>query len=257
MPDANRRDFCFNNPYDSDFCNDFCNSIGKLNAGYCRTSEGKKLLTWEYEIPGSGSRRGTVIPVDIRITSAREGEEGSFVFSASSPHLPGSIRNSDINELYNEVKRVLDSSVPEVSGIKWEDWLEIKVEGHKSDFSLNNTSGLGCDLQITVNRLKRGVDSEGKVVTINGNHVVVPFPSPRTADMPPDGSKLFVGKPFERAYLPETPENIERLRYIVDQMDFLRQKANEFLRDGNIQGNIDSISSGKNFLPQLEQKGST
>lgn len=188
-------------------------------------------------------------------------------------HLPSPIDSTDINDLKNQVERALLYQARALSTIRWEDWLEVIVEGKHQVGDLlagelktpggQTVQAMGS-LDVHITRLKRGIHPvDGSEVTLNRNGVVVPFPRSRRLD---EGdvayqSGTFQGQPFmqtdtakERSYLPATPENVAALQALLERLQALNASMANFLSQANLPASVEKLlrSQGGLVLPAPE-----
>ena len=229
--------------YKSDFNNGFLNKVGALALDAPTRSGGKKILTWEFTARGSQSSVSVAISV--------EKHEGGLRFKAACDKLVGEYADSDINALHNKVEAALLGQAAALSGIQWEDWLEVVVRGDNSDFEDSQWSALGASLHIQVNRLKRGMHpSSGEAVTINTNGVVVAFPKATSINAPEvdQGGLRLRGRPEERSYIPATAENRIALDQILERMALLRASMAGLLSQDTV---ADKLACVAKLVPAL------
>lgn len=152
-----------------------------------------------------------------------------------------------------------------MTGVTWEDWLEVQVRGRRSARDVIGT--VESDLRITYCRLKRGVHPVTREpYVINSNGIAVPFPSPKQAgeldpdverDTPPSVKRLSgyssaLGgrdQDAEYSYLPATPENIAALEDLLSRMQALREKLSAFLRQDVVLNSLAGLATALPALP--------
>ena len=224
------------------FLNDYRLNEGSLNTNPPqRRSTGKKIAEWTFNAKGSK----VPVPVSVFLTY----RSGAFSFRAESPQLPkkgpfsdGFVESDDINKLRTLVEQTLLSKASEISGIVWEDWLEVVVEGNTKRQNPPRSEGgesetfkketIGAALTIKINPLKRGINPEShQPVTINTNGLVVPFPQPSSIrDQKDDPEVSILLTPVaEKSYVPDTPKNRLALEEILNRLTELRDKLANFL----------------------------
>lgn len=232
--------------YNSEFANGFKNEVGRLDTDPPRRSKGKKVFEWQFKAAGAPKP----IPVDVYLTECAEGMQ----FKATSERLPYPVTDTDINRLRQQVESALLEQASALSGITWEDWFEVVVEGDNSDFTDSYYSAWGSRLHIQVNRMKRGSHpGTGKPMTINHNGIVVEFPQatsirekPKTEDFA--GDVWLSEIPKERAYIPATAENKDALDEILKRMAMLRANLSSLLAHDTIS---ESLLDLNKHLPPL------
>lgn len=198
---------------------------------------GKKILAWEFRARGCDES----VPVDVYLIKWRSG----LTFQATSKRLPSAILDTDIESLRKKVESTLLDQTSSIVGITWEDWLEIVVKGDNTEMS--------GDLRVEINRMKRGIHPKtGNAVTINHNGIVVNFPVATTIRAPKvrdrDSQIQLHDNPCERAYIPETPENLRALKDILGRMEQLRSRLAQMLSLDSI---VESLSDLNACLPLM------
>lgn len=224
--------------YNSNFSNHWSNDLVGVDLNFTNNSTGKKVFDWPVTVVGMRER----IIVEIK---AYQTGDGQVEFGASSQYIPGGVRNSDINLLKDEVKRLVSEQVTLLTKIEWEDWFEVIVDGANSDFSDSRFSALGANLKLQVNRLKRGVDpTTGRVLTIV-NGAAVDFPEPtrfEDGDEPTVGSIMtrvkFGRSAAERSYIPATDANRRAIDDILARMELLRNSIAGLLSQDKIEATL-------------------
>lgn len=237
--------------------------VGKLDVGRSARSAGKVVDEWRFLSPfrthGDGPKP-PALAVEIAII---KGEKDSIVFEARSPGLPGaSLRDRDIESLRQRVEEALRFQHDMLTGVQWEDWLEIQVTGSHTDGS--DYQGIQANLQLKYSKLKRGVDPKtGKAYYIHSNNVVIEFPLPKkagerdpdedlTESLRPGGRPLKLGGRelnTEYSYLPATPENLAALQDLQSRVNELRLRMSAFLNQDTVQQSLANVASGMLALP--------
>ena len=204
--------------------------------------DGRKIATWRFT-PSAPDER----PVDIDVFLIALG--GALILSARCAALPAPIEGSDIEQLRKDVWRALLEQSSLLTGIQWEDWLEVITDGRDSEF--DPTHGQGANLHIQVNRIKRGVDPvSGRELTIHAQGHVIDFARPAKLGGSESRSigRLgeFTERTPERAYVPDTPEVRAALDDIFSRMRALRARLARALSHEGIANALTA-----NALPQL------
>ncbi len=227
---------------------------GQLRTDNLRTEQGKRILSWTFEVLNP-DRQVTKVPVYVNLAPNKSG--GYELHAYCDRICPGGVvaKDTDINALKRAVETKLQAGLPEMQPTVWADWFEIVVRGQSTqEFTAGGWrrgAVIDGNITVTVTKIKRGLNSDGQPVTINSNNVVVPLPSPRTIDTPVEDSRLLGDGPFERAYLPETPENVEALKAFIQQIGEARRRIGEFMRQDRVQDTLTKAFAGHIQLPQL------
>ena len=224
------------------FYNGFRNEVGSLSVdGPCR-KDGKLVFTWKFHAVGGAE------PIEVRVMAVQD--DAGLAFKAVCPRLSSAHKDADINRLHSAVEADLMDQVFALSGIAWEDWYEVVVNGGNSAFDDRVHSAMGASLHVQVNRLKRGIHPKtGLPVTINRNNLVVPFPKPTAiAVEPEDGEeieglgKIRLREPdAERSYIPATSENHRALQAVLDRMALLRNSLADVLSQDKVVAQLGAI----------------
>lgn len=233
--------------YNPSFPQTHAKEIGRLSDNMSNRRDGKKILEWSFSAPG----RKASVTVEVSIVTGKEG----LHFVARAPELQPAVEGSDIQALYKDVELQLRLQVGSLANIAWEDWFEIKVSGGDSDFHADSPyAALGAELKVHVSRLARGIHPEtGKLVTVNTNHVLVPFPAPRRFEENPGAAVdtltgYRLNTPVEVAYLPATPENEAALRDILDRLRTLRVRMTDLMQQDGLQERLRDLASQSSLL---------
>lgn len=233
---------------------------GQLNTGRTRTSSGKIVDEWVFSLPVSGSKSPD-LRVDIVIDKP---SDKGIQFIARGPCLPEPIMETDIEVLRRKVEAALRFQHEKLTGLVWEDWLEVIVSGKRGHSAENEkypTSG--STISVKVNPFKRAVDpASGTVLYINFNGIALPLqPSKRAGEYdgkPPVPGHVETLKTMrfdrretddEYSYIPATAENLRGLNDLLDRMQELRGKLSEFLRQDNIAPGLADLTSRTPALP--------
>jgi hypothetical protein len=229
--------------YNWRFNNNYRAETGHLDIGqHTRTKDGKKVFDWKFKVLGSDE----VIPLEVYMTQTSDEIE----FTVRSHRLRQSISDSDINRLKDAVESELMEQTAMISGLGWQDWLEVIVKGDNSDRGDSPHSATGANLHIQVNHLKRGVDEAGRAFTINNNGVVTPFPTSQDYDKAQTHLGEFkIASKEERSYIPATPDNLMAIEEIMSRMATLRRNLARILSQEAIHLQLDAIAKG---IPLLD-----
>lgn len=237
-------------------------SVGILDIEAPQTSGGKKVFDWTFKARvHRGPENNFRDMSNEKVTVHMFVTDGEIRFQARSKLFLEKMEDSDINALKRRVNDFFISQITTLNGgIVWEDWLEVVVTGHNSEFGDSRFSALGGNLHIQVNRLKRGVDpATGEALTINCNGIVTKFPKsetikndeqcfadpndPALSGLSGDGLSGWRVKenPEERSYIPATPENLEALRTIIGKLSELRHNLADLLSQDSITERLTDI----------------
>lgn len=237
--------------YEASYCSDYTENVGTIHHGLACRAGGKKILEWSFTF--SATKERVKIPVNILHAeeATRRSPSKPMRFRAYIEKFSRSIEDSNIDNLYKLVFDYLIDREQEATQIVWEDWLEVSVSGNQSDLldtsrERQYTSGLGADMKIEVNRIKRGI-YKGKDVTLHRNNVAVKFPKPTCINDVSD-DKYSIRSFSETSYIPATEENIQALRTIQQQMIQTKLKLALLLSSDEIIETLPKISNNLSLL---------
>lgn len=227
---------------------------GTLDAGHQVRSGGKAVDEWTFRSPFR-DKNAPKLSAKIYIDKSNRKE---FKFVAQSDSLPRPIEDTDINRLKQKVDEALRFQHDMLTGVTWEDWLEIRVNGRYRP--LDVTRQVEADLTITYRVLKRGVHPKtGEAYVINSNGIATPFPKPKKAgelDEGADEDRSLANmrfdlrqREYEYSYLPSTPENIAALEDLMARMQKLRENLAAFLRQDTVQQSLANLANQSLALP--------
>lgn len=228
------------------FSQEFGSEVGRLDVHNPRTSGGKKVMTWDFRPLGSKKE----YPVEV---SYHLDDEGQMYFKAVSTDLKLALTNSDIEALRRAVETELMLVSADIQAMEWEDWLQVSVTGSGSSFNANRYTGMGAELKIHVQRLKRGWhEATKRHVTIGQNGFLIAFPEPtefktREAPRAEDLDWLTGGTKPQTAYIPDTPENMAALTDIQNRLGALQDRLMALLHQDAIHGSLSGVETL--FLP--------
>mgnify|MGYP001567028227 FL=1 len=240
-------------------------NYGTLRVGFDR---GRKIDEWTFSAPHADRALADRMKAEVRMEHSdqrrdKERYEHQVEFVATSECFGKgiSLRHQNIEKLFDMVQDAFRTYDIAQRGVVWEDWLEITVH-NESSFGSKESSGLS----VGYTHLKRGVDPRnGRVMTINNNHVVTDFPKPKNAgerDKNPktgkenkdDGSLRDYfherEKEYQYAYMPATKDNIAALNTIMVAIHTARTRLNGLLNQRDISKTLAAIPS----IPLLEKK---
>lgn len=222
-------------------------------------SGGKVIEEWRFISP---FRNKDAPKLSVKISIIKSTKNG-FSFVAASESLPQPIVDTDINSLYQKVEAALRLQHDLLTGVTWEDWLEVEVRGTRDNRDVLQSASV--DLRIKYQKLKRGVHPVTQVpYVINQNGIAVRFPSAKKAGEPDpdvafDTAEFLPGSGIqgfgpgrelacEYSYLPATPENIAAIEDIMSRLESLHGALAAFLRQDVIST---SLSGLHNIPPAL------
>ncbi len=214
--------------------------VGAMHDVFPTRREGRKIATWRY-VPAQ--RQAQVIEVDVSLVAA-----DGLSFIAQCKQLPQPIQDSDIERLRAAVEQALDRQSSLLSGIVWEDWLEIITDGHAQDRP-DHHQGIGANLHIQVNPIKRGVDPRtGEILTVSEQGYVMAFPQATRLNRTTvhDGEWKISDSTPERSYVPDTPQVRAAIEDIFTRMRDLRDALANALSSENVLHTIE-----RNALPRI------
>lgn len=237
----------------------FKQTPGTLDAGHQVRAGGKVVDEWKFRSPF----RDKGAPQMTATVSIDKSNPKEFTFVARSESLPAAIVDTDINRLREKVDAAMRQQHEILTGVVWENWLEVEVRGRRRSDDRADTSMTEADLRITYRRLKRGVLPSGQAYVVNTNGVAIQFPSAKRAgEEDPDGGPDFGealqgirgggrGRDLEAeySYLPETPDNVRALDDLLERMQVLRDNLSTFLRQDTVQQSLTGLVSQGPALP--------
>jgi hypothetical protein len=220
--------------------------------------------TWTFVSPFTKHIDEGTISVKVFLVNGFRGgtDTDGMSFEAFFPSKRLEFRNTDIEKLRRQVEEQFRKQDLARNGIEWEDWIELEIGGSTYD-GKHDDPGAGLDLKYTI--IKRGVDPKtGKLLTINNNHVVVPFPSAKKAgEEDPDCNKSHdkddwrtwsIGErdeDYQYSYIPATPANVAAVESVIQRLRDLRAALNKVLNQDGIQKALATVWKD---LPRLEHR---
>lgn len=238
-------------------------------------SSSRKIDDWKFVSPFEGDQP---ISIEVRLFSNDSGLMFKAIASASKPLTPASKvvgvtlrewESESIAELKAMVIRDLNDYVILSSGVVWEDWLEVTVEGRYNErpYSSNREGGddgYQSSINIQYAGIKRGTHPSlpDRVFMLGQCRTLTKFPSAKRAneqdpDVPKELSDSQDLRTYKRArdldkeytYIPDTRENREGLSHIMTAMKDLRQRLADMLQQDNVAHALSSIVGGFPALP--------
>lgn len=194
----------------------------------------KIIIEWEF-----WSSREKKVTVQVRL---RNDPGGGLSLKADCSMLPETVYGTDIDELYKRVEKILQDQEDLFTGIIWEDWLELKIQGGNNIrdgglYGLERTS----ELKMEYASIKRGIGADGKIYHVNCNGIVLPFPEPRRLA---DGEHSKVDgfrteSAAEISYVPATEANLAALERLRLDMATLRHRIADLVSQDRIQATLE------------------
>lgn len=233
-------------------------------AGY--KNGGKLIDEWSFNQPFHGADRAAPYRIEVymrkRHTGAGTSIQSVIEFIAQCPALPESrMVNSDIEVLRVAVEDHLREQAILSSGVNWEDWLEVIVQGGKRKYG---SPVDGEELVIEYKKLRRGrhPDLPGRDYTINNNHVAVKFPTGKKTGTDGVGEHIDLGPNSsfrghlgdgrnpdgEYSYIPDTPANRAALDGLIGSLRTLRSRLSDFLGQAGIERSLVIMQSKSGLL---------
>lgn len=222
---------------------------GHLEVGMTR-SGGKLVDEWTFRSPFKDKRAPKLV-VQISIDKTKQDR---ITFLAHADCLGKDIADTDIEQLRQKVEAALRFQHDLLTGVPWEEWLEVEVRGRTKG---GHGGSRESDLRITYRPLKRGIDpASGEHYVINSNEIAVPFPKPKKAGVLDEGEAVGPWRGMNRreseaeySYLPATPENIAALDELMGRLDTLRAKLSAFLGQEAVPESLGDLARGMPALP--------
>ena len=206
-------------------------------------SKGKPVLEWNFRAFGAEKP----VPVNIYLVQC----EDMWQFSAECSLLTEPVMADTADDLLQKLHGLLLSKAHGVTGIVWENWLEVEVSGTSRELTDDDRSFANAKMHLQVTRLLRGVRPDGNIITIGTNGHVSAFPLPTSIQEAGEQDQWRYRNPTERAYIPETTENIAALNELVARMALLRKDLAGFLSQKGIQQRLASLDG---VLPDISGK---
>lgn len=202
----------------------------------------KKLIDrWTFYSPVlKGNAEPFVADVYLRNRNGSETPEFEALLKIRPAEI---IRGSNIDELFGKVEERFRVNDLARHSLKWENWIELQIGGYVS----GSEGERAAALDITYSIIKRALDPKtGRHVTINHNHIVVDFPSPKKAgEKDPDAKddSRFSGRSEENqyAYIPATKENRAAVAELLNKMRALRSGLNALLHQQVIEATLSNV----------------
>lgn len=239
----------------------FKQNVGKLVTGTTKPG-GKVVDEWYFASPiNDKSAPSLRVTVSLDKTSPT-----SITFVARGTCLPGKppeLVSSDINELRRMVEDTLRKQHELLTGLIWEEWLQVVVRGSSDHQQFYDSS---CsDLKISVSPFKYARHPiTGVALYINSNGIASKLPEPKKAncydgDEPVPGAieklcDVNLGRrdtEAEYSYIPATAENKAALENLMGRIQELRSKLSEFLRQDTITASLTKLTSDLPALPAM------
>lgn len=208
-------------------------TVGELDVHNPRTSLGKKVMAWDFK--PVGTEKSYVIDVAYHLD-----DDGGMYFKATNDEIGLSQTDSDIELLRRSVEAELMLISVDIKSMQWEDWLAVGVSGSGSHFNDNKYTGMGAELKVEVQRLKRGWhEPTQRFVTIGRSGFVTNFPEPtqyvaRETTSINDMEWLTGRAKPQTAYIPDTPENMAALTDIQTRLAALQDRLMALLHQDAI-----------------------
>lgn len=223
---------------------------GTLYVGITKSS-GKLVDEWKFISPF----RNKAAPQLVVQISIDKSKQDRIIFVARGDCLPVDYQDTDIERLRQTVEAALRHQHDILTGVQWEDWLEVEVRGRTVDRS--HWQSRESSLNIVYRPLKRGVDPvTGTAYVINVNGIATPFPLPKRAGELDEGDKVEEihgmnsrDQEAEFSYLPASAENVAALTELMGRLQTLRGKLAEFLSQGTVQQSLSDLTSRMPSLP--------
>lgn len=224
---------------------------GYLRVTRTRVSTGKLIDEWVFESPlNTRDRMGTV--PELRVGVSLKSTDKGIIFCAHGPALQKKIEDTDIERLRQAVDDELRFQHDSLTGLAWEDWLEVQVT-----FPYGSESSLSSAVWVKAEPIKRAIDpATGTPLTLNFNNLVMAFPTPKQAGVAdPDNGGRFSTRERETnatySYIPATPENVRALEDLVRRVVELRETLCAFMSQDRIPETLQRAVSSANLLRDL------
>lgn len=214
--------------------------VAKLDVHSPRTRDGRKVMTWDYSPLGSKK----TYPIEV---AYHLDDEGRMYFSATNAELGLALENSDVEVLRRQVETELLLVSADIQSMKWEDWLQVSVSGSGSCFNDNRYTGMGAELKIHVQRLKRGWhEATQREVTVGSSGFLTEFPKPtecsaRETSRASDLDWLTGASRPQTAYIRDTPQNRAALNDIQARLGALQDRLMALLHQDAIDVSLEGL----------------
>ncbi len=248
---------------------------GNLTAGVTDRAGGRKIDTWTFRSGGSVSKLvDTDITFDVFLQKTLD-------FRVETKNIPSSrwqtLVGSDLAALQAQALEKAQAEFDLKNDLVWSDWLEIRIkEAAKHD--TKNAIGAG-QAAVIYSPILRAETADGRAFTVNGNGLLVNFPEAvgidrnsdwgirsknedalekANASTEPNSAARLVAqlgaqdhRPADTqfVYLPDTPENRMGLDAIINAIEGINSRLQEFLNPAQISDTLQrAATAGSNLL---------
>lgn len=238
---------------------------GHINTPWWQT---KKITEWDYSSPIAfdkemvGRLGQPKINVNIRRRSKVDDGKDTYTFEARSTWFKAGevIEAKTLSELEEKCERLLNEIVLASAGIKWTEWLEVKIardSTEEQDFGSKRKRDGGitrkAELSVSYTTIKRAKMPDGRDLMLESGWRLKPFPEPKAAgekkkrDISSDEYD-WRDEDSEYAYIPATPENIAALDAIRLMIDTAGARLQGLLAQKSIGRTIGFVAAGHPLL---------
>lgn len=205
----------------------------QYGALHAKAHRKKKVDVWTFYSPFA-DKESCEAGYEASIEMRNDHRDGLH-FVAISKHF-NPLKDESIKKLRAKVERAFQLCDMAARRIKWEKWIEIKLD---QEAFWQGQEGAGLTVQWSI--IKRGAHPDsGAAFTINNNNVVTDFPEPKLAgerDKPDrDGwHSSNRNKDEQYSYIPATPENIAALKLLTVRIIDARARLQALLKQDTVQ----------------------
>lgn len=230
-----------------------------VSASFSPRSTGRKIDTWKFRMEQvDRTRKPMEIEFEVALLPSME-----FVISTDdiSKERWQPLQGQVLADLRRQAHEAADAEFNLQLGLVWTDWLEVRVKQVSHYDMKKSTSGAGAQAHVSYSVIPRGENSAGQAYTISENSgVIVAFPDnvqalppgtdsrrkqaedPQTMAAMNEGQRLRfkLGNMDQRephiqyTYLPDTPENRAGLDSIIQAINTVNLRLQQFLDPSEI-----------------------
>lgn len=242
------------------------NGQGHLLVGVTSRQSGRKIDTWNFH-PGdvAGGKLERKDPIVFEVCMLHTLEFVVDTKSIPKERWPKPLTGTVLADLHAQALEAARAEFDLAHGLEWSDWLEIRIK-ETSLYDRRDAVGAG-QAHLSYTQIARAEKPDGQAFTVNGNGVLVSFPTPVGVERSPDGltaqrrldpdkearinAKSGIGSAShigallgardsrsadtQFAYLPDTPENRAGLDAIIQAIEGINVRLQDFLQPENIE----------------------
>lgn len=201
-----------------------------------------------------------VATVNLEIGDSNSDHEGKWIFIARSKWFPD-IKETTLDVLKEKMAAAFRQAYLDQLGLKWTDWIEIKVSGRDSR-EWFGTPENSAGLRVSYDLVKRGRGPKGKDYIVDENGRLAPWPKPKAAGVEREGDgERFLGRYREGhyqdeddqyTYIPATPVNLAGIKELLGSIIAVELRLQKFLDQKQVEKTLARVEALG--LPKLEHK---